>query len=71
MTDLLVAYPRVPILPVSKTCRRCGLIKPIDNFRKRTRSRDGHQSWCKPCATTYRNELRKKRTIEKMDDNSV
>src|SRR4051794_13032225 len=32
-----------------KTCRICGLPKPLADFHKRTRSLDGHQAHCAAC----------------------
>jgi hypothetical protein len=40
--------PPLP-LPAVKLCRLCHQEKPIADFAKRTRSRDGHQAHCKPC----------------------
>lgn len=33
-----------------KTCRLCGISKPLAEFHKDKRSPDGHQYRCKPCA---------------------
>lgn len=33
-----------------KTCSRCKVSKPRDDFYKNTRYRDGLQSYCKPCS---------------------
>ncbi len=34
-----------------KTCRACGLYKPLDEFHRQNKgNRDGRQSVCKPCA---------------------
>jgi hypothetical protein len=32
-----------------KTCRDCGESKPLDQFNRKTRARDGRQSYCRPC----------------------
>ena len=32
-----------------KTCKRCGDEKPLDAFSVRSASKDGRQSYCKPC----------------------
>lgn len=37
------------LVPQSKTCRDCGLEKPISQFGKRGVSLDKHQIYCKPC----------------------
>lgn len=36
-----------------KLCVRCNETKPIERFSKRSRSKDGHSSWCKTCFKTY------------------
>lgn len=33
-----------------KKCNRCGETKPPSDFRKRTKSKDGLQAWCRQCA---------------------
>lgn len=33
----------------TKRCARCGETKPLSQFYKYAKSRDGHGSWCKPC----------------------
>lgn len=32
-----------------KTCRQCGVAKPLDEFMKDSRRKDGRGSYCKPC----------------------
>jgi hypothetical protein len=36
-------------IPQSKTCRDCGLEKPISQFGKKSMSLDKHNIYCKPC----------------------
>ena len=36
-----------------KTCTRCGEIKPLDAFAKNSKRKDGRQSWCRYCKSTY------------------
>ena len=33
-----------------KTCSKCGIEKPLDEFYKDKGSKDGKYCWCKPCA---------------------
>src|SRR5438270_13682754 len=33
-----------------RTCTKCGKSKPLDEFYKRPRNRDGYERHCKPCA---------------------
>ena len=37
-----------------KTCIHCGLIKPLDAFRKAERMRDGRENGCKDCHNARR-----------------
>ena len=32
-----------------KRCKRCGLVKPLDDFYRSPGMRDGHRNDCKPC----------------------
>ena len=32
-----------------KICSRCGTFKPLGEFNKRARARDGKQTWCRDC----------------------
>ena len=36
-------------IPAEKTCRRCGMIKPLASFPGDRRARDGRQAQCRPC----------------------
>lgn len=33
----------------TKRCQKCGEVKPVTEFHKRSASPDGHQAWCKRC----------------------
>jgi 5-methylcytosine-specific restriction endonuclease McrA len=35
-----------------KTCRICGLAKPLDEFHRHRQTSDGRNSYCKPCVKT-------------------
>lgn len=48
----------------TKTCTKCGAEKDRASFSNHTRSRDGLQSWCKGCESTYRS-LHHDRKIER------
>lgn len=37
-----------------KTCKRCDAAKPLAEFPKEARSRDGHNRWCRSCHAAYR-----------------
>lgn len=52
------AHPKAAPSPGHKTCTRCQHERPLADFGKRTDSRDGHKSWCRPCAAERRRELR-------------
>lgn len=32
-----------------KTCTKCGIVKPVDEFHRKSNSNDGRQPWCKEC----------------------
>lgn len=45
---------------IEKRCTGpCGKIKPLDEFYKRTKAKDGHQAWCKECMKARQKEARK------------
>ncbi len=47
-----------------KTCRKCGEAKPIVDFPRHKRTRDGLSSWCRLChyaATTRTKQTRRER----------
>lgn len=48
--------------PSTKTCTRCNVTKPLEEFAKNNRAKDGRHSRCKPCiaevARDKRNEDR-------------
>jgi len=47
---------------MKKRCTRCKKIKPISEFNKRSRSKDGYDIYCKACRKVYydkQNEQRK------------
>lgn len=35
--------------PVTKCCRKCGEVKPLDEFARRAGARDGHRGTCTAC----------------------
>lgn len=37
----------------SKTCHRCGATKPVGDFNRNKRSRDGRQTYCRDCQRAY------------------
>lgn len=37
----------------TKRCRKCGEIKPLDQYQKRASANDGHAYQCKDCASAY------------------
>lgn len=38
---------------LTKTCVRCGETRDADQFKKHKLTRDGLDSWCKPCSSEY------------------
>lgn len=50
----------------TKTCSKCGLTKPVDEFQKAKRNTDGLRGWCKSCARQYVDDhIEEKREYEK------
>lgn len=43
---------------MSKTCFACDALKPLDDFYKHSRMRDGHLNKCIQCVRDYTNERR-------------
>ena len=40
----------------TKECRRCGIEKPVEEFGRDRKSKDGKRTMCKICATEYQRE---------------
>lgn len=43
---------------MSKKCCMCGVVKPLTDFYKASRRKDGYQTQCKVCAMLYKKEKR-------------
>lgn len=52
--------PNVKVTGIMKTCKKCGHIKPLDEFPKKPVNRDGHAGSCKECKKIYQRRLRQK-----------
>lgn len=51
---------------MKKTCSKCGIEKDISDFHKRTKSKDGHNHWCKDCNKNARiRSYRKEPSVQK------
>ena len=48
-------HPEPPpyVRPTEKACKKCGKIKPLEQFHQRSSARDGRQPECAACATAY------------------
>lgn len=68
MTEIKLALikPRQIRKVDEKTCTGCDKSKPIDQFRKRGDSPDGHESQCKTC---YNNQAQARRDRLKAERN--
>ncbi len=42
----------------AKTCTRCGELKTLTDYHKKSASADGHQNFCKPCDNAARAKYR-------------
>jgi hypothetical protein len=45
---------QLPLFVFDKRCRKCGAIKPLEDFHRYRASPDGHQYWCKVCTLAHR-----------------
>lgn len=52
-----------------KTCTRCGTRKPVDDFNRSSRNRDGRHAYCRDCQKAhYRaNKLRHGRNVRRAE----
>lgn len=53
-----------PAQPRRKVCKKCGALKPLDDFDKCKAARDGRENRCKPCKTARKKELSRQRRQE-------
>lgn len=54
-------------LNITKVCKKCEVEKPIDNFNKQSKSKDGYKNYCKECFKLINNTIyikNKKRIIK-------
>lgn len=49
----------------TKRCPRCGQVKPVGEFHKKSKSKDGLQTYCKICQSEISHEQAMKRTEER------
>jgi hypothetical protein len=42
-----------------KTCTKCQTVKPLEDFYRAKRNRDGRKSWCKSCEIEYSRQYQK------------
>lgn len=67
-----VQYPpttKTAMETATKICKHCGVEKPLSEFHRVSRNKDGINDWCKDCVNEYQRkreaEKRKKRLHEK------
>lgn len=46
---------------IEKKCSRCGEVKPVTAFDRKSASKDGYNSWCKSCGSRLKIEAWRKR----------
>lgn len=57
----IVLAARGPVVPrTEKACKKCGEVKPIDEFYLVTKGKQARCSYCKPCSRKYVDQQRKK-----------
>ena len=49
----------------TKGCRKCGQLKPVSEFRRNPRCRDGLSSWCSECHNAASQQWRARKRAEK------
>ena len=61
MADPLSTQELVSEMVVHKSCRVCGVVKPLDQFPKNRKSgrKDGHRTECKECHKRITSEISK------------
>lgn len=50
---------------VEKCCTKCGLVKSIDSFNKKSKSKDGYRSRCRECQLLDNREYRAEQRVKK------
>ena len=50
---------------VTKICKKCGQAKPIEEFGKDARSRDGHKIYCRNCRRDMANDRYEKNKLKR------
>lgn len=45
----------------TRSCTKCDQSKPLSEFYRSTRRRDGYQVWCKTCGSAYQRARRESR----------
>jgi hypothetical protein len=61
------------MVTLTKICTRCREDKPLDaeNFPPHNRTKSGFDSWCRPCRSSYRNEISRGKFREVISDNDL
>ena len=54
-----------------KTCCKCDECKPVNNFRKSNRTKDGLKTWCRECENLYENARKKSKDFADIDDGKL
>lgn len=54
-------WPKVQRSPTEKKCRKCGVVKPIQQFSRHRDGADGHINKCRSCEQAWSNAYRIKR----------
>lgn len=49
---------------MSRACRRCGVVKPLEQFHKQPRGPMGRHSWCAQCCNAYYKKRKPRATAE-------
>lgn len=49
---------------ITKECRKCFKTKPLEQFNKSIKSKDGHQGHCRDCGREYAKEYHRKNAAQ-------
>ena len=67
----IVKLRRKPPGKNDKTCRKCGAVKPLEEFPRRERSADGVGSWCLACHREATAEWRRRQVRPPEEDGAL
>lgn len=70
VTNERLGFTRMDSIP-QKCCSKCGIMKPLNAFHKKSGRVNQYQSYCKPCCTIYLREQRKSLATRHITPSSI